>query len=66
MQQYRIIFRGGPEECPHEEAFGLKAENIEAAKQKALRVMRDEFHLRYPVIYAIEELTQSVETEWIG
>jgi hypothetical protein len=57
MKQYRIIFKGGPEEFPHEEVFGLKAENLEAARHEALRTMRDEFGLIYPVIYDIEECT---------
>lgn len=60
MNQYRIIFKGGAAESPHEEFFGLKAENIETAKHRALRIMREEFGLVYPVIYDIEEVSAAL------
>lgn len=59
MNQYRIIFKGGPAEFPHEEFFGLKAENRDAARNDALRIIREEFGL-YPVIYDIEEVSAAL------
>lgn len=55
MKWFRVFFKGGDEDRLHEEVFGVKAMNIESAQIEALRQMRDEFHIRYPEIYRIEE-----------
>ena len=55
MKWWSVFFRGGDEDRPHEEVFGVKAECIESARVRALKEMREEFSIRYPEIYRIEE-----------